>query len=73
MDLVNRIAQSLEDSEQPSGSEETAMDLLLLLQDETSCHFKNEEAFMRIHDYPDQRSHHREHALLQAELKDLIR
>lgn len=49
------------------------MDLLLLLQDETSCHFKNEEAFMRIHDYPDQRSHHREHALLQAELKDLIR
>ncbi|MCU7876925.1 MAG: hemerythrin family protein [Candidatus Thiodiazotropha sp. (ex Lucinoma borealis)] len=73
VDLVNRIAQSLEDSEQPSGSKKTAMDLLLLLQDETRSHFKDEEDFMRIHDYPEQRSHHREHALLQAELRDLIR
>ncbi|MET0005909.1 MAG: hypothetical protein ABW087_20075, partial [Candidatus Thiodiazotropha sp.] len=33
----------------------------------------NGTAVMRNHEYPQVSSHHREHALLQAELSDLIR
>lgn len=49
------------------------MRLVLQLQEETRQHFRDEEAFMRNHEYPQVSSHHREHALLQAELSDLIR
>jgi hemerythrin len=39
----------------------------------TRLHFQNEEVLMQIHDYPGMEAHHREHALLLAELHDCIR
>ncbi|MCU7923240.1 MAG: bacteriohemerythrin [Candidatus Thiodiazotropha sp. (ex Dulcina madagascariensis)] len=73
VDLVNRIATSLEASQQPYANGSDAMDLVLKFQEETRRHFRDEEAFMLEHDYPARVSHHREHALLQAELRMLIR
>ncbi|MCU7904421.1 MAG: bacteriohemerythrin [Candidatus Thiodiazotropha sp. (ex Epidulcina cf. delphinae)] len=73
VDLVNRVATSLQDPRQPSANGSDSMDLMLKLQDQTRRHFRDEEAFMLEHDYPARVSHHREHALLQAELQALIR
>ncbi|MCU7880494.1 MAG: hypothetical protein KZQ66_11620 [Candidatus Thiodiazotropha sp. (ex Lucinoma aequizonata)] len=73
MDLVNRIAQLMKAAERQSGADGASLELMLKLQDETRRHFRDEKAFMHDHDYPAQTSHHREHALLQAELRDLVR
>jgi hemerythrin len=72
-ELLNQIAEFLET--QGPGSEDAAdsMQLVMQLQVETRQHFRDEEAFMRDHDYPEHVNHHREHALLQAELRDFIR
>ncbi|MES9972105.1 MAG: bacteriohemerythrin [Candidatus Thiodiazotropha sp.] len=37
------------------------------------CHFKDEEALMRAHNYPGLAEHHREHRLLMAELHAYLR
>jgi hemerythrin len=71
--LVNSIADSIEGDKSGSGIDGLSMRLLIQLQEETRQHFRYEEAYMRDHDYPAQTSHHREHALLQAELRDLLR
>ncbi len=71
--LLNQIAEFLETEGPGSADEAASMQLVLQLQQETRQHFRDEEAFMREHEYPGHASHHREHALLQAELRDFIR
>lgn len=73
VELLNQIADFLETEGSESGDETASMQLIMQLQEETRQHFRDEEAFMRHHDYPEHASHHREHALLQAELRDFIR
>ncbi|MES9975258.1 MAG: bacteriohemerythrin, partial [Candidatus Thiodiazotropha sp.] len=73
VDLVNQVADSVMTQNSESNDDGAAMRLVLQLQEETRQHFRDEEAFMRNHEYPQVSSHHREHALLQAELSDLIR
>ncbi len=71
--LLNQIAEFLETEGPGSADEAASMQLVLQLQQDTRQHFRDEEAFMREHEYPGHASHHREHALLQAELRDFIR
>ncbi|MEW8022624.1 MAG: bacteriohemerythrin [Candidatus Thiodiazotropha endolucinida] len=73
VELVNQVADSVMTQQSESKDDGGAMRLVLQLQEETRRHFRDEEAFMRNHEYPLVSSHHREHALLQAELSDLIR
>ena len=73
VDLVNQTADLINTEKSSAAGNGGGMELVLLLQEETRQHFRDEEAFMRAHDYPQVTRHHREHALLQAELKDLIR
>ncbi|MEW7974411.1 MAG: bacteriohemerythrin [Candidatus Thiodiazotropha endolucinida] len=73
VELVNQVADSVMTQNSESNDDGGAMRLVLQLQEETRQHFRDEEAFMRNHEYPQVSSHHREHALLQAELSDLIR
>ncbi|MES9907134.1 MAG: bacteriohemerythrin [Candidatus Thiodiazotropha sp.] len=73
VELVNQVADSVMTQQSESKDGGGAMRLVLQLQEETRRHFRDEEAFMRNHEYPLVSSHHREHALLQAELSDLIR
>ncbi|MES9823448.1 MAG: bacteriohemerythrin [Candidatus Thiodiazotropha endolucinida] len=73
VELVNQVADSVLTQNSESNDDGGAMRLVLQLQEETRQHFRDEEAFMRNHEYPQVSSHHREHALLQAELSDLIR
>ncbi|MES9992001.1 MAG: bacteriohemerythrin [Candidatus Thiodiazotropha sp.] len=73
VELVNQIADALHAYESGTAEQSTAMRLVLQLQIETRLHFRSEEAFMRECDYPEYVSHHREHAMLQAELKELLR
>ncbi|MBW9266213.1 MAG: bacteriohemerythrin [Candidatus Thiodiazotropha sp. (ex. Lucinisca nassula)] len=73
VELVNQVADSVMRQNSESNDDGAAMRLVLQLQEETRQHFRDEEAFMRNHEYPQVSSHHREHALLQAELSDLIR
>jgi hemerythrin len=47
--------------------------LLIELLESMRCHFHDEEAFMQLSDYPQLPKHHREHAMLLAELQELIR
>ncbi|MBT3040939.1 MAG: bacteriohemerythrin [Candidatus Thiodiazotropha endolucinida] len=73
VELINQVADSVMTQNSESSNDGGAMRLVLQLQEETRQHFRDEEAFMRNHEYPQVSSHHREHALLQAELSDLIR
>ncbi|MET0071281.1 MAG: bacteriohemerythrin [Candidatus Thiodiazotropha sp.] len=73
VELVNQIAGLLEADNPDSDGEATPMQLIQQLQVETRLHFRSEEAFMRECGYPEYVSHHREHAMLLAELKELIR
>ncbi|PVV11285.1 MAG: hypothetical protein B6D77_07065 [gamma proteobacterium symbiont of Ctena orbiculata] len=73
VELVNQTADLINAAGSGSAGNGGGMELVLQLQEETRQHFRDEEAFMRAHDYPHVTRHHREHALLQAELKDLIR
>ncbi|MCG8046994.1 MAG: bacteriohemerythrin [Candidatus Thiodiazotropha endolucinida] len=73
VELINQVADSVMTQYSESNNDGGAMRLVLQLQEETRQHFRDEEAFMRNHEYPQVSSHHREHALLQAELSDLIR
>ncbi|MBT3013449.1 MAG: bacteriohemerythrin [Candidatus Thiodiazotropha sp. (ex Lucina aurantia)] len=73
VELINQVADSVMTQNSESNNDGGAMRLVLQLQEETRQHFRDEEAFMRNHEYPQVSSHHREHALLQAELSDLIR
>ncbi|MCU7944827.1 MAG: bacteriohemerythrin [Candidatus Thiodiazotropha sp. (ex Cardiolucina cf. quadrata)] len=73
VELINQVADSVMTQNSESNDDGGAMRLVLQLQEETRQHFRDEEAFMRNHEYPQVSSHHREHALLQAELSDLIR
>lgn len=72
-ELLNQIADALEAEDFSCGVGTISMRLVLQLQEETKQHFRSEEAFMRECDYPNYVSHHREHAMLQAELKALLR
>ncbi|MBT2969911.1 MAG: hypothetical protein B6D72_02615 [gamma proteobacterium symbiont of Ctena orbiculata] len=73
VELVNHIADSLEAENPGSADQASPLELIQRLQVETRLHFRSEEAFMRECDYPDYVSHHREHAMLQAELRELLR
>ncbi|MES9922963.1 MAG: bacteriohemerythrin [Candidatus Thiodiazotropha endolucinida] len=73
VELVNQVADLVMTQNSESNDDGGAMRLVLQLQEETRQHFRDEEAFMRNHEYPQVSSHHREHALLQAELSHLIR
>ncbi|MEW8505861.1 MAG: bacteriohemerythrin [Candidatus Thiodiazotropha sp.] len=73
VELVNQIAESLVVDDSGSADETRPMQLIRQLQVETRLHFRSEEAFMRECDYPEYENHYREHAMLQAELKVLIR
>ncbi|MES9972484.1 MAG: bacteriohemerythrin [Candidatus Thiodiazotropha sp.] len=73
VELVNKTADLINAAGPGTVDDRDGMELVLQLQEETRQHFRDEEAFMRAHDYPHVTRHHRDHALLQAELKDLIR
>ncbi|MEW8028501.1 MAG: bacteriohemerythrin [Candidatus Thiodiazotropha sp.] len=73
VELLNQAADSVVMQHSESSDDGIAMRLVLQLQKETRQHFRDEEAFMRAHEYPQVTGHHREHALLQAELSDLMR
>jgi hemerythrin len=72
-ELLNQVADSVKTEDSESSDDAEAMRSVLRLQEETRQHFRDEEAFMRANEYPYVTRHHREHALLQAELRDLIR
>jgi hemerythrin len=73
VELLNQVADLVKTDDSESSDDAEAMRSVLQLQEETRQHFRDEEAFMRTHEYPYVTRHHREHALLQAELRDLIR
>jgi hemerythrin len=73
VELLNQVADFVMSKAPASSDDAEAMRLLLHLQDQTRQHFRDEEDYMEAHEYPYVTRHHREHALLQAELKDLIR
>jgi hemerythrin len=72
-ELLNRVADSLDDTAEPSGAGEETMQLVMLLLEETRQHFRDEESVMRDHDYPELTDHCREHIMLLAELREFIR
>lgn len=71
--LLNRVADSLDDTARSSKTAEETMPLVMQLLEETRRHFNDEEAVMRDHDYPELTDHHREHVMLLAELQEFIR
>jgi hemerythrin len=68
--LLNQIADS---QPAPPQSRQAHLELLLQLQEATREHFGHEESMMRESDYSELAAHHREHAVLLAELQDFIR
>jgi len=66
-ELLNLIVRSMEQGAPPSLPGKETMPLLTQLLKKTRQHFKDEEAFMRKHDYPGLIEHHRDHILLLAE------
>jgi hemerythrin len=73
VELLNQVADLVMGKDSESSDDTEAMGLVLQLQEETRQHFRDEEGFMHAHEYPYVTRHHREHAMLQAELRDLIR
>ncbi|MCU7915703.1 MAG: bacteriohemerythrin [Candidatus Thiodiazotropha sp. (ex Gloverina cf. vestifex)] len=71
--LLNGIHDSLSAGGTESGFSSDAYRRLLDLAEITREHFRDEEHVMRDQGYPGLGDHHREHALLLAELQDLIR
>ncbi len=61
------------DRNRPHAGMEQLLQRLSLLIDMTRCHFQDEEDLMLEHDYPGLSEHHREHALLLAEMQEYIR
>lgn len=71
--LLNEIAASQSDFSHGTKPCPAHQELLLQLQEATRKHFDYEESMMREWDYPQLAAHHREHAVLLAELQDFIR
>ncbi|MES9963749.1 MAG: hemerythrin family protein [Candidatus Sedimenticola sp. 20ELBAFRAG] len=71
VNLLNRLAGAIQTNPKPPLEEATEM--LAELAMETKDHFRNEEACMERSSYPDLHEHHREHVMLCAELKLLMR
>jgi len=71
--LLSRIFSEFEGGVLASRLNPQGHELLLELVKVTQRHFKFEEALMLTHDYPARAEHHREHLMLLAELRDLIR
>ena len=61
-----------DDNRKPLDREQLCRQLDGLLE-MTRGHFQDEESLMQDHDYPGLQAHHREHALLLAELQECIR
>lgn len=71
--LLNQMADRLSPMDKSHVSRTLTMTLMHQLLDETRQHFRDEESIMREHDYPALIGHHRDHAMLLAELQDFIR
>jgi hemerythrin len=71
--LINTMADRLRATDTHPASPVTTVSLVHQLLRETRQHFKDEESIMREHDYPELVDHHRDHAMLLAELQDFIR
>jgi len=69
--LLNRLFNVL--GSDSTGANRELHQLLIELVETTRRHFHDEEAFMQPSGYPQLREHHREHALLLAELQEFIR
>lgn len=69
--LLNDLFEAL--GSDTTGANPKLHRLLMELAENTRCHFHDEEEFMRSFDYPQLPEHHREHAMLLAELQELMR
>lgn len=69
--LLNQIFDTL--ATDTAGANPRLQHLLSTLAEQTRRHFLDEEACMREHGYPQLPEHHREHAMLLAELQELMR
>ena len=69
--LLNQIFNTL--ASEPVGANPALLHLLSTLAEQTRRHFLDEEACMREQGYPQLPEHHREHAMLLAELQELMR
>ncbi|MCU7810317.1 MAG: hemerythrin family protein [Candidatus Thiodiazotropha sp. (ex Notomyrtea botanica)] len=71
--ILNDIHGALDEGEAEPSFNSVAYQGLLALAEMTREHFGDEERIMRAQGYPGLGEHHTEHALLLAELQDLIR
>lgn len=69
--LLNQLFDTL--AADTIGANPVLQGLLATLAEETRRHFQDEEACMRECGYPRLTEHHREHAMLLAELQELMR
>jgi hemerythrin len=69
--LLNKLFDTL--ATDTVGSNPALQGLLETLAEQTRRHFQDEEACMRECGYPRLTDHHREHAMLLAELQELMR
>lgn len=61
------------DHNRPHAGMEQLLQRLSRLMEMTRCHFQEEEGLMQEQDYPWLAEHHREHAMLLAEMQECIR
>ncbi len=64
--FINNLNQAL----QAGGATKTMEDILTGLIKYTVIHFRHEEDYMKIYDYPDYENHKKEHDKLTAEVSD---
>ena len=69
LELVNKLHASVEACIDKNELKE----MLIELADFTRMHFSTEEKYMKKHDYPGLKKHHKEHKVLLKHMSDLVR
>lgn len=64
--LINKLNNALT----AGGAKKTMEDILQSLVNYTKIHFKHEEDYMKLYDYPDYNSHKKEHDALTEQVLD---